>query len=208
MAPSKKAAQTAQAVVANDPATFDVAGWLQELSALGFEPRNVTVKMHIRGDLIPKLNELIEKIQTDEELDREVGVNDKDPKAALIAEYEELQQEFEDGGSLDFVFRPMTKAIHNKTFRAWEAEHPGDKHSDDDFEELVLRRMVETCIDFPGKGVAGGKLTVEALQAFESAYGTPAFNTLAVGFNEAYNSGGEIAAPFSPKPSRTPDTAG
>lgn len=193
-------------VVAQDPATFDVGAWLNTLSERGFKPRNVTVKMHMRGDLIPRINELIQKIQADEDIDREVGVNDHDPIAALIAEYETLSAEFVDGGSLEFVFRPMTKAIHNGTYREWSEKYPGDSHSDDEWDELAVMRMAATCVDFPGRGVVGGEMTVEAFRAFEEAYGTPAFNTLAAGWSEAYAAGGEVTAPFSPKRSPTPDT--
>jgi hypothetical protein len=207
---TKKAASTAKAIV-QDPATFDVAGWLADLSAQGFMPQNVTMKLHLRGDLLPRIKQLVDQIQTNQDIDdqREYGVDDADPMAGVVAEYEALTQEFRDGGSLDFVFRPMTKRIHTATYKAWLAQYPGDKHSDDEFEELILARMVETCVDFPGRGGSfGEKLTVEALHAFEEAYGTPAFNTLAVGFNDAYNAGGEVGAPFLPERSPTPDTDG
>lgn len=202
---TKKAAATAKAEIVKDPATFDAVGWLANLSAQGFRPQNVTVQLHLRGDLLPRIKQLVDQIQTNEELDdeREYGVDDTDPMGQVVAEYEALTQEFRDGGSLDFVFRPMTKRIHNDTYKAWLAIYPGDKHSDDEFEELVLMRMVETCVDFPGRGELGEKLTVEALRAFEEAYGTPVFNTLATGFNDAYNAGGEVTAPFSPRPSPT-----
>ena len=202
---TKKAASTAKDAIVKDPATFDVAGWLANLSAQGFRPQNVTVQLHLRGDLLPRIKQLVDQIQANEELEdeREYGVDDTDPMGQVVAEYEALTQEFRDGGSLDFVFRPMTMRIHNDTFRAWKAMYPGDKHSDDEGEELILMRMVETCIDFPGRGEVGTKLTVEALRAFEEAYGTPAFNTLAAGFNDAYTAGGEITAPFSPRPSPT-----
>ena len=208
--PPKKALSTVKDVVVKDAATFDVQAWLRDLSERGFKPRNVTVKMHLRGDLVPRLNELIQKIQADQDADveREIGLNDIDPMASVIAEYERLSADFEDGGFLEFVFRPMTKTIHNGTFRAWEAAHPGDTRSEEDWEELALMRMAATCVDFPGRGVVGDSLTVEALRAFEEAYGTPAFNTLAGGWEEAYAAGGEVTAPFSPKPSPTPDTAG
>ena len=114
---TKKAASTAKAEILKDPATFDVAGWLANLSAQGFRPQNVTVQLHLRGDLLPRIKQLVDQIQTNEELDdeREYGVDDTDPMGQVVAEYEALTQEFRDGGSLDFVFRPMTKRIHNDT---------------------------------------------------------------------------------------------
>lgn len=208
---TKKAANTTvKSVVTKDPATLDVNAWLQELSARGFKPSNVTVKMHLRGELLPRIKLLVEKIQTDGELERQVGVNDDDSIAALVAEYEFLVAELEAGGTLEFVFRPMTKAVHNATYRDWSAVYPGETHSDDEWDELAMMRMAATCVDFPGKGVAGvgDSMTVEALRAFESAYGTPAFNTLVAGWSEAYSSGGEVSAPFLPKLSPTPDTEG
>ena len=33
-----------------------------------------------------------------------------------VAEYERLTAEFEAGGHIEFVFRPMTKAAHNDTY--------------------------------------------------------------------------------------------
>lgn len=206
--PPKKAATTVKDVIAKDAATFDVAGWLTAMSERGFKPRNVTVKLHHRGELLPRINQLIEQIQNQGDIDREVGVNDKDPVADLVAEYERLSAEFEAGGYVSFVFRPMHREIHNGTYRAWSELHPGDEHSEEEWDELALMRIAATCVDFPMKDVVGGQLTVEALRAFEQHYGTPAFNTLVAGWNEAYNSGGEVAAPFSPKLSPTPDTDG
>lgn len=208
--PPKKAAATAKAaVLGKDPATFDVAAWLNDLSERGFKPRNVTVKLHLRGDLLPRINELIQRIQDDAEIEQQVGINDHDPHAALVAEYNRLTAEFEDAGHLDFVFRPMTRRMHNATYQEWLTDHPGDgEHSEEEWDDLARRRMVETCLDFPGRSEAFPKLTTEALQAFEDAYGTPAFNTLVAGWNEAYLAGGEVQSPFSPKSSPTPDTAG
>lgn len=208
--PPKKALATVKDVVAKDASAFDIAAWLRDMAARGYKPRNVPVKLHMRADLLPRINELIQKIQAEQELDvdREVSLNDVDPAAADIAEYEQLSAEFAAGGYLEFVFRPMTKTVHNGTFRKWEAAHPEDNRAEEDWDELALMRMAATCVDFPGKGVVGDSLTVEALRAFEETYGTPAFNTLVFGWNEAYASGGEVTAPFSPKPSPTPDTAG
>lgn len=210
--PPKKATAAVQDVATKDPtkdpATFDVAGWLAQMSEQGFKPRNVTVKLHLRGDLLPRINELIEEIQTASDIDREVGVNDSDPIGDKVAEYERLSAEFEEAGHLDFVFRPMTRSMHNRTFREWEDRHPSTGRSEEDWDELALTRICATCVDFPLKGVVGDELTVDALRAFEATYGTPAFNTLVAGWREAYEAGGEVAAPFSPKPSHTPDTAG
>ena len=205
--PPKKAASTVKSVVAKDAATFDVEAWLKDLSERGFKPRNVTVKLHLRGDLLPRINSLIEQIQNAGDIDREVGVNDSDPIALLVAEYERLTAEFEAGGHIEFVFRPMTKAAHNDTYTEWVERYPGDDHSSDEWDELAMMRMAATCVDFPGRDVLG-PLTVDALKAFESAYGTPAFNTLVAGWSEAYNAGGEVTAPFSPKRSPTPDISG
>lgn len=206
--PPKKAASTVKDVLTKDPATFDVARWLNLMAERGFKPRNVSVKLHLRGDLVPRLRELVDLIQVDDEVERQVGVNDTDPHAALVAEYEALTAEFEAGGHVTFTFRPMTRTIHNGTFAEWVAKYPGDEHTEDEWDDLAVARMAATCVDYPGRDVIGEDLTVEALRAFESAYGTPAFNTLVAGWNEAYTSGGEVAAPFSPKPSPTPDTAG
>ena len=210
--PPKKAASTVKDVVLQDPtvadpAKFDVAGWLTKMSERGFKPRNVTVKMHLRGDLLPRINQLIEQIQNQGDIDREVGVNDRDPVADLVAEYERLSAEFEAGGHVDFTFRPMTRKVHNGTYAEWQERYPGEDHPEEQWDELALMRICATCVDFPLRAEFG-RLTIEALRAFEENYGTPAFNTLVAGWNEAYNSGGEVAAPFSPKPSPTPDTDG
>lgn len=211
---TKKSANTTvkDVVLGKDPAKFDVAGWLKDLSERGFKPRNVTVKLHLRGELLPRINELIQKIQSEGEIERVVGMNDADPMAEMVAEYERLSAEFAEGGHVDFTFRPMTKTMHNATFREWQKDHPNSDNlsdTDDAWDELARLRMAATCIDFPGKGGAiGDEITVEALRAFEDAYGTPAFNTLVRGWDEAYLAGGEVTAPFSPKPSPTPDTAG
>lgn len=204
--PPKKAAATAKAPIVKDAATFDVGAWLNDLSTMGFKPRNVTVKMYLRGDLLPRINELVEKIQNQGEIEHEVGVNDNDPAANLVVEYERLSAEFEAAGHLDFTFRPMTKSMHNRTYREWAETHPGDDHSEEDWEDLLRLRMSETCVDFPGRSEVMPSLTPEALRAFEEAYGTPAFSTLSRGFGEAYNAGGEVQAPFLPLPSPTPDT--
>lgn len=206
--PPKKAATTVKDVVAKDAATFDVQDWLAKMAERGFKPRNVTVKMHMRADLLPRINELIEKIQTDEEVDREVGVNDIDPKADLIAEYERLSAEFEAGGFVSFTFKPMTRESHNGTYAQWLDRYPGEEHTEEQWDELTLSRIAATCVDFPLRGEGFDHLTSDALRAFEEHYGTLAFNTLVAGWREAYEAGGEVAAPFSPKPSPTPDTDG
>lgn len=208
--PPKKAAATVKDVVAKDAATFDVGAWLNSMSERGYKPRNVPVKLHVRGDLLPRINQLIEQIQSDADIDHEAGVNDRDPMGALIAEYEQLSAEFEAGGHVDFVFRPMTRRVHNDTYKAWLERYPGEEQTTEQWDQLVLLRMVATCVDFPGRGApgVGDNLSTEALEAFEEHYGTPAFNTLVAGWSEAYASGGEVAAPFSPKPSPTPGTEG
>jgi hypothetical protein len=206
--PPKKAAATVKDVVAKDPASFDVAGWLAKMSERGFRPRNSTVKMHLRGDLLPRINQLISEIQSEGDIDREVGVNDIDPVADKIAEYERLSAEFEAGGHVDFTFKPMTRQVHNGTYAEWLESHPGDEHDEEQWDELVLMRIAATCVDFPLRGDGFGRLTVDALRAFEEHYGTAAFNTLVAGWREAYEAGGEVAAPFSPRPSPDPDTDG
>ena len=205
--PPKRAASTAKNAVAADAATFDVAKWLAELSARGFKPSNVVVPLYLRGDLIPRINELVELIQADEDAGRPaVGVNDRDLVGERVAEYERLTAEFEAAGHIDFTFRPMSDSIQNRVTKEWKASLAGDERSDEDYEDLAYRQMAATCIDFPGRGVVGESLTVDALKAFAEAYGARVFKSLVDGFRRASESGGEVSAPFSPKPSRTPDT--
>lgn len=205
--PPKRAASTAKDVVAKDAATFDVAKWLAELAATGFKPANVVIPLYLRGDLVPRINELISLLQADEEADRPaVGVNDRDLTAERLAEYERLTAEFEAAGHVDFTFRPMSDSIHNRVLAEWREARPGEERTEDDWNDLAYRQMAATCIDFPGRGVVGDSLTVEALRAFADIYGRRVFKTLVDGYLRASESGGEVAAPFSPKPSRTPDT--
>lgn len=201
--PPKKAATTAVTTAAE----FDVAGWLEELQQQGYKPRNVEVKMHIRGDLVPRLRDLIDEIQRlqDAPPTTESSIDEADPLDEAVAEYEQLQTEFTAGGSLTFAFRPMTKRIQNETFKQWS--EAWDEKTDPQKDQLVLMRMAATCVEFPGKDrFPDGRLTPEALDAFEETFGMPAFQTLVSGFIDAYSAGGEPQAPFSLKRSRTRDT--
>lgn len=206
---TKKAAATTVKDVVKDPATLDVGGWLNELAVRGFKPRNVVVKMHLRGDLLPRIKYLVEQIQAnDSDDDREFGVDDTDPLDEIRDEYERLVEDLRDGGSLEFVFRPINKRINDTTLEAWREKYPdsGDKPSDAQIEDLIVMRMAAACVDYPAN--QGAPLPPEALYAFEDQFGTPAFKTLMDGFNEAYMSGGEVDAPFLPKRSRTRGTGG
>lgn len=191
-----------------DPSTFDVTAWLEDLKSAGFKPRNVLVKMHFRGDLLPRMKYLVGEIQRLQGLDdveREGGLDDSDPLTDLVAEYTRLDAEFRDGGFLTFEFRPMNKRIQNDTYEAWKVKFPGDSTTETQ-EELILMRMAASCIGFPGSEKFPAPIPPEAFKAFEDAYGTPAFNTLITGFLEAYEAGGEVDAPFLPKHSPVPGT--
>jgi hypothetical protein len=206
---TKKAATTAKDAIVKDPATFDVVGWLDGLSAQGFKPRNVRVKMHLRGDLLPRIKYLVEQIQAnDGDDDREFGVDDVDPLDEIRDEYERLVEDLREGGALEFVFRPINKRINDTTLEAWRAKYPdsGEKPTDPQIEDLIVMRMAASCVDYPGSN--GAPLPPEALFAFEDMYGTPAFKTLMDGFNEAYMSGGEVDAPFLQRRSRSRGTGG
>lgn len=193
--------------IVKDPATFDVAAWLADLNQQGFKRRNVEVKMHFRGDLLPRINEIVEQIQAFQADDERepVGVDEADPLDELRAEYEQLVGEFRAGGHLTFVFRPMNKRIQNETFEAWKKRF-GDDATPEQSEELVLARMAASCESFPGSDRFPKPIPVDAFLAFEEEFGTPAFNTLVNGFLEAYEAGGEVSAPFSLKPSPTRGT--
>lgn len=201
--PPKKAVVTAKPA-----AEFSIADWLEALQQKGYAPRNVEVKMHLRGELVPRLRYLVNEMQRLQDAPTPEGsIDDSDPLDEITAEYQKLQTEFQDGGFLSFFFRPVTKAIQNETFAEFRKRYPDEKNEDRD--HLLLLRMCATCVDFPGKEMfPDGKLTVEALEAFEDTYGAAAFTTLTTGFLEAYQAGGEPGVPFSPKRSRTPDTAG
>jgi hypothetical protein len=183
-----------------EAATFDVEAWLEDLQHQGLKPRNVVVQLHVRADLLPKIQSLLSEIQKLEEgPEREVGVDEADPLTELVAEYNALVDEFQNGGVVPFEFRPRTSKIQKETYAAWQAKYGAN--SADHREELILIRMAAACVSHPG-------ITAEAFRAFENLYGTPALETLVGGFVEAYEGGGEPTAPFLPRPSPTPDTDG
>lgn len=182
-------------------AAFDVNAWLTGLKTKGMKPANVTVRMHYRSDLLPRLASLIQDIESLEKSspDREIGVDEEDPLQVAVAEYNTLQQEFEAGGWEEFSFRPRNRRINDSTFAEWQDS--GGEATDKDRECLVKMRMAATCVSHPG-------ITVEALDAFEDEYGDAAFQTLVVAFLQAYTAGGEPEAPFSPKSLPTLTTDG
>jgi hypothetical protein len=198
---TRKAANTTavQAVVGNDPATFDVQAWLKSLKKKGMKPANKQIKMHFRADLIPQLRDLlaqIEALQEDENRE-ETGMDEVDPLTDAILKFNATQQEFEDGGYELFEFRPRNKRIQDTTYAEWS-----EKFKDTDDEQrtkLILMRMAATCVSHPG-------ITAEAFEAFEDEYGDSALASLFNAFKDAYESGGEPDAPFLPLPLPAPGT--
>ena len=179
------------AATSTTPAGFDLNAWIQR-----FKPATVSVKLHHRGDLLPRIAELagvIEKAATFDK--KEMSISESDPAAENVAEYEALVAEWEAGGFETFEFRPMTAKIHNAS---WEAHQASDS---DDVEDLLFDRMARTCTSHPGLDGPG-------FRALRDHVGDLAFAPLARAFNEAYNGGGEPDAPFSLKPSPIPDGGG
>lgn len=192
MVTRKAAATTAvRAVLSDGPAAFDVEAWLKSLKKKGMKPANKQIKMHFRADLIPQLRDLLEQIdalQGDEHRE-EVGADDVDPLTDAILRFNELQQQFEDGGYELFEFRPRNKRIQDTTFEEWQAKYAAT--DDEQRTKLILMRMAATCVSHPG-------ITAEAFEAFEDEYGDSALASLFQAFKDAYESGGEPDAPFLP----------
>jgi hypothetical protein len=192
---TRKAANTTavQAVIGNEPASFDVEAWLKSLKKKGMKPANKQIKMHFRADLIPQLRDLlvqIEALQEDENRE-ETGVDEVDPLTDAILRFNATQAEFEDGGYELFEFRPRNKRIQETTYAEWQAKYSAD---DDEMRtKLILLRMAATCVSHPG-------ITLEAFEAFEDEYGDSALASLFNAFRDAYESGGEPEAPFLPLP--------
>jgi len=188
-----------QAVVGNDPATFDVQAWLKSLKKKGMKPANKQIKMHFRADLIPQLADLHVRIEALREDDtrEEAGVDEVDPLTDAILRFNTLLREFEDGGYELFEFRPRNKRIQDTTYAEWQEKYAaGD---DEQRTKLILLRMAATCVSHPG-------ITMEAFEAFEEEYGDSALASLFNAFRDAYESGGEPDAPFLPMPLPTPGT--
>ena len=198
---TRKAANTTavQAVVGNEPASFDVEAWLKSLKKKGMKPANKQIKMHFRADLIPQLRDLlvqIEALQEDENRE-ETGMDEVDPLTDAILRFNAMQAEFEDGGYELFEFRPRNKRIQDTTYAEWAERF---KETDDEQRtKLILMRMAATCVSHPG-------ITAEAFEAFEDEYGDSALASLFNAFRDAYESGGEPEAPFLPLPLPAPGT--
>jgi hypothetical protein len=180
--------KTAQA--ADDPAKFDVDGFIS-----GFKPALVSAKLHHRGDLIPRLNDLLTRI---EQLKENGGASerawsDSDPLTAAVAEYNTLQAEFEAGGFELFQFRPMTGKID----AAVRAAHDKSPHKDQD-EYLTWRAMAATCVSHPG-------IPMEAFPKLVEQVGDVPMGPVIKAFTEAYLGGG-VTAPFLPLPLPGPET--
>jgi len=183
---TKKVAQSAA-----EPSAFDIDGFIS-----GFKPALVSAKLHKRGDLIPKLSDLLTRLQALKDEDAknvERSFAEGDPLTELTAEYNTMQAEFEAGGFEEFLFRPMTGALERKLIEA----HKKSPHKDDD-EWLTWRAMSATCVSHVG-------IPMTTWPKLRDQVGEIPFAPVVRAFTDAY-AGGGVTAPFLPLPSPTPTT--
>lgn len=182
---AKKVAQSAA-----EPSTFDVDGFIS-----GFKPALVSAKLHKRGDLIPKLSDLLARLQALKDEDTaniERSFADGDPLTELAGEYNAMQAEFEAGGYDEFLFKPMTTKLNSKLVVA----HEKSPHKDDN-EYLTWRAMSATCVSQDEQGhVTPRNIPMEAWPKLRDHVGDIAFTPVVSAFMDAF-AGGGVTAPFS-----------
>lgn len=192
--PPKKAAQTTA-----DPSRFDIDGFIS-----GFKPALVSAKLHHRGDLIPKLADLLKRLQALKDDDAPVlerSFADADPLTELGIEYNRMQAEFEAGGYEEFLFRPMLGNVERKIIEA----HQKSPHKDDS-EWMTWRAMSATVVTQTENGdIVPRHIPMEAWPRLRDHVGDIAFAPLVNAFTEAY-AGGGVTAPFLPWQWPTPET--
>jgi hypothetical protein len=171
-----------------DAATFDVDAF-----ARGFTPATFTVTLFRRGDLIPKLAELAEKVRAAEPSE-ETSFGDDAEYVRLVAEHNAMAEELSASGE-KFEFLPMDKRLAQRAGEKAKA----DGVNSEDLNALGWYAVAETCISHPG-------ITGKAFLAIQERIGDFAMASFDQAWAQGQQVGGQLTAPFSPSALPTPDT--
>jgi hypothetical protein len=179
----------------SEPASFDVEGFLGN-----FKPAIVEGKVYQRADLLPRLTILRDEVkQLNEKVVAEVAFDETDELSAKVIEFQNLQQEYLDGGFRTLAFLPKDKDSEIAARVAFQtSKHKrGPKDQRDYWATLSL--MAEMCVEPKG-------ITPDALHQLYCNIGDAGMVDVTRAWLTAFSGGGQPDAPFSPVPSPTPGT--